>query len=350
MEKLNKSGRILLQYREEYKKHYADNIDNSLKQAVLEMYNEKIINEKIFRNIFNGDISDDTFEGILLRDKSFIKNKSELNSEFDKIRQKVNDYMIEIGFIDGMSTKNAIDFNKIIIIHEFDLNRAFMTAFFGVNQMEIVPLMRRRGFMEKFSVLRLNQVLKEIYNEMNPLEDVDYSYSLVYYNRETKGFSIDYKYSVSIEVLSSDEKMKSIIDLIKNEDTIVTDRFKKKIGEKYLINQKGLNHRQHSITIYKEKPTKIKDPESIISNVTKSDKKSEKPDMYIPKDIPLKNDSKTSQKNSKDKTDPKDKNNKIQHDDKPHNSKNSHMKEEDVNSELESSDLNLPLQYEDTLL
>jgi hypothetical protein len=264
LEKLNKSGRILVKYREEFKKHYAEKVDTDLKAAISILYKDRTISERIFRNIFNEDISDDTFEGMLLKCKEFAKNQNELNCEFDKIRKKVNEYMIEINFINGMSTKNALDSNKIIIIHEFDLNKSFMTAFFGVNQNEIIPLMKRRGFIEKFSVLRLNQVLKEIFNEITPIEDVDHGYSLVYYNRETKGFSIDYKYNVNIELLNNDDKMQEIIKNIQKIDLLVTEMFRKKIGEKYLINQNGLNHKQQPIVVVNEKPTDIKDPTTLI--------------------------------------------------------------------------------------
>lgn len=239
MERLNKSGRTLLEYRSEFKKHYSDSIDESLKEAVNILYNEKKIDEKIFRNILNENISDDDFEIMLSKRKEFTKNTSELNYEFDLVRKKINEYMIDIGFTTSMNTKNSLDINKIIIIHQFDLNRNYIMSSFGVNQTEIIPLMKRRGFVEKFAVLRLNQVLKEIYGEMKMPEDIDHGYSLVYYNKKTQSFSIDYKFYINVDVASDEKRMKELINKIRELDKVIDKKFHTKLGNSYFNEPKN---------------------------------------------------------------------------------------------------------------
>lgn len=228
-----------MEYRTEYKKHYSDSVDENLKEAINQLYTDKKIDEKIFRNIFNESLPDDSFEIMLSKRKEFTKNTSELNYEFDQIRKKLNEYMIQIGFTNSMNTKNSIDINKIIIIHQFDLNRPYIMASFGVNQTEIIPLMKRRGFVEKFAVLRLNQVLKEIYGEMRMPEDIDHGYSLVYYNKKTQSFSIDYKFYVNVEVVANEEKMRELVDKIKDLDKIVDKKFHTKLGNSYFNEPKN---------------------------------------------------------------------------------------------------------------
>lgn len=239
MDRLNKTGRVLMEYRYEFQKHYSESIDEALKEAISSMYNDKKIDEKIFRNIFNENIPDEDFERILSKSKEFTKSTAELNYEFDQIRKKINEYMISIGFVDSMNTKNSIDMNKIIVIHQFDLNKSYLMASFGVNQTEIIPLMKRRGFIEKFAVLRLNQVLKEIYNEMRVPEDIDHGYSLVYYNKVTQGFSIDYKYYINVSLATNEEKMKLLVGKIKELDKVVDKKFHNKLGNNYFINIKN---------------------------------------------------------------------------------------------------------------
>lgn len=239
MERLNKSGRTLLEYRSEFKKHYSDSIDESLKEAVNILYNEKKIDEKIFRNILNESISDDDFEIMLSKRKEFTKNTNELNYEFDLVRKKINEYMIDIGFTTSMNTKNSLDINKIIIIHQFDLNRNYIMSSFGVNQTEIIPLMKRRGFVEKFAVLRLNQVLKEIYGEMKMPEDIDHGYSLVYYNKKTQSFSIDYKFYINVDVAADEKRMKELVNKIKELDKIIDKKFHTKLGNSYFNEPKN---------------------------------------------------------------------------------------------------------------
>jgi len=284
MERLNKSGRTLLEYRSEFKKHYSDSIDESLKEAVNILYNEKKIDEKIFRNILNENISDEDFEIMLSKRKEFTKNTSELNYEFDLVRKKINEYMIDIGFTTSMNTKNSLDINKIIIIHQFDLNRNYIMSSFGVNQTEIIPLMKRRGFVEKFAVLRLNQVLKEIYGEMKMPEDIDHGYSLVYYNKKTQSFSNDYKFYINVDIAADEKKMKDLINKIRDLDRIIDKKFHTKLGNSYF------NEPQNNVNTLKmgdsQKPVVKQTPIQPVKNVVEKaqNKKNE------PKKQPAKED------------------------------------------------------------
>lgn len=279
MEKLNKSGRALLEYRSEFRKHYSDSIDESLKEAISTIYQEKKIDEKIFRNIFNEDITDEDFEIMLSKRKEFTKNTTELNYEFDLVRKKINEYMIEIGFTNSMNTKNSLDINKIIIIHQFDLNRNYIMSSFGVNQTEIIPLMKRRGFVEKFAVLRLNQVLKEIYGEVKMPEDVDHGYSLVYYNKKTLSFSIDYKFYVNVDIMADEKRMKDIVNKIKELDRIIDKKFHSKLGNEYFEEPK--NNASSLRLSNAEKPNvkqiPIQPPHNIVNKAQKT------PEKEIPK-------------------------------------------------------------------
>ena len=331
MEKLNKSGRALLEYRDEFKKHYSDSIDESLKEAISILYNEKKIDEKIFRNVFNENIADEDFEIMLSKRKEFTKNTNELNYEFDLVRKKVNEYMIDIGFTNSMNTKNSLDINKIIIIHQFDLNRNYIMASFGVNQTEIIPLMKRRGFVEKFAVLRLNQVLKEIYGEVKLPEDIDHGYSLVYYNKKTQSFSIDYKYYVNVDIMADETRMKEIINKIRDIDKIIDRKFHNKLGNNYFeepknntnslrIEQgekpivkrpniqpaKNIVEKAQGTKIPQNKPIENKPTEN--NNIVKNDNPPTKTetDSTVQNNIPKKNDAAPKVKEAKeDKTPPK---------------------------------------------
>lgn len=307
MERLNKSGRALLEYRNEYKKHYSDSIDESLKEAISIMYNERKIDEKVFKSIFNESISDDDFEIILSKKKEFTKNTAELNYEFDLVRRKINEYMIEIGFINSMNTKNSLDINKIIIIHQFDLNRNYIMSSFGVNQTEIIPLMKRRGFVEKFAVLRLNQVLKEIYGEMRMPEDIDHGYSLVYYNKKTQSFSIDYKFYINVDVASDEKRMKSLLDKIKELDKIIDKKFHNKLGNSYFSepknNENELKMKNAEKPIVKQSP--IESAKTVVEKATKTEKQEQPKEIKEPVKNPPKEQPKQKEPEKKQDNTPK---------------------------------------------
>ena len=233
MDVLNKNGQILLDYRAEYKRHYADSVDEALKNSVYLLYKEGKINEKLFRMLLNEDIDDLEVYSYILTQKQFTKSASELNYEFDKVRQKVNDYLISIGLTKNISTKNSLNTNKIVIIKQFDVSKEVLLSFFGLSQTEIIPLMKRRGFMDKFCVLRLNQIFKEIYSELKVPEHIDHGYSLVYYNKDIQGFSIDYKYSLNVNYISDEIKMKELLLKIKDLDRACEKKFQNKLNFAY---------------------------------------------------------------------------------------------------------------------
>jgi hypothetical protein len=93
--------------------------------------------------------------------------------------------------------------------------------------------MKRKGFMDKFSVLRLSQAFKEIYSELKVPEHIDHGYSLIYYNKLIQGFSIDYKYMVSINYINDPDRLKDVVDKIKELDSVVEKQFESKMSYSY---------------------------------------------------------------------------------------------------------------------
>ena len=233
MEILNKNGMILMDYRREFKRHYADSVDEALKDAILTLYKEGQIPEKLFRIILDDNIDDSIVYTYLLSRREFTKSSMELNSEFNEVREKVNEYLIKINFVDNVCTKNSINTNRIYVIKQYDIPKELLLSYFGLTPSEIIPLMRRKGFMDKFCVLRLSQAFKEIYSELKVPEHIDHGYSLIYYNKLIQGFSIDYKYMVNINYINDEEHLSDVLDKIKALDAIVEEKFKTKVSYTY---------------------------------------------------------------------------------------------------------------------
>ena len=233
MEILNKNGMILMDYRREFKRHYADSVDEALKDAILALYKEGQIPEKLFRIILDDNVDDSVVYTYLLSRREFTKSSMELNSEFNEVREKVNEYLIKINFVDNVCTKNSINTNRIYVIKQYDIPKELLLSYFGLTPSEIIPLMRRKGFMDKFCVLRLSQAFKEIYSELKVPEHIDHGYSLIYYNKLIQGFSIDYKYMVNINYINDEEHLSDVLDKIKVLDAEVEEKFKTKVSYSY---------------------------------------------------------------------------------------------------------------------
>lgn len=236
MELLNKNGNVLMGYRREFKRHYADSVDEALKDAVYTLYKEGQISEKLFRMIFDENIEDGDVYSYLVSKREFTKSSMELNSEFDQVRERVNTYLIKIGFTKNVCTKNSINTNRIYVIKQYDIPKDLLLRYFGLTPTEIIPLMKRKGFMDKFCVLRLSQAFKEIYGSLKVPEHLDHGYSLIYYNKSIQGFSIDYKYMVNINYIMDEERMMDVMDRIKDLDAIVEKQFEQKMSYSYFKN------------------------------------------------------------------------------------------------------------------
>jgi hypothetical protein len=278
MEILNKNGMILMDYRREFKRHYADSVDEALKDAILTLYKEGQIPEKLFRIILDDNVDDSVVYTYLLSRREFTKSSMELNSAFNEVREKVNDYLIKIDFVKNVCTKNSVQTNRIYIIKQYDIPKDLLLSYFGLTPSEIIPLMKRKGFMDKFCVLRLSQAFKEIYNELDVPEHIDHGYSLIYYNKLIQGFSIDYKYMVNINYISDEVHLKELMDKIKALDEIVDKKFETKISYKYFSE---LNKKANTIDLKAEidkivipvrsgkRSQDIRKPEFIIDEVDK---------------------------------------------------------------------------------
>lgn len=233
MEILNKNGMILMDYRREFKRHYADSVDEALKDAILTLYKEGQIPEKLFRIILDDNIDDSVVYTYLLSRREFTKSSMELNSEFNEVRERVNDYLIKINFVKNVCTKNSVNTNRIYVIKQYDIPKELLLSYFGLTPSEIIPLMKRKGFMDKFCVLRLSQAFKEIYSELRVPEHIDHGYSLIYYNKLIQGFSIDYKYMVNVNYINDEERLADLMDKIKKLDEVVERKFESKMSYSY---------------------------------------------------------------------------------------------------------------------
>ena len=220
----------LIEYKKEYTRHISLIIDEALIIALGTLVDKKVLDLETFDLIKNDLVTIDEFERHLLTRREFVKSSRELLKEFEKVRGTINDYLKEIDWVNSIDTESSVDSNKITILRQFAIPKEFIMDFFGVDEKDMIQLMKKKGFVEKFAVLRMNKVFKEIYGEMHEEQYITQGYSLVYFNANVTGFSIDYKYHLNVDFIANDGNMRSIIKRIREIDKVVERKFNKKMG------------------------------------------------------------------------------------------------------------------------
>lgn len=228
--RINEQGMTLIEYKTEYMSHHSQLIDNALIIALESLINKKQLDEETFEYIKKDSITIEELRKHLLLKKEYTKSPKELFKEFETVRMTINKYLKEIDFTNWIDTESNVESNRITILKQYNLTKEFIMEFFGVDEKDMIQLMKKRGFVEKFAVLRMNKVFKEIYNEMNEEQYITQGYSLVYFNRAITGFSVDYKYHLNVDYVANEGNMHNIVKKIKEIDKIVERKFNKKMS------------------------------------------------------------------------------------------------------------------------
>lgn len=260
MDRINNTGKMLIDYKKELMKHYSVLVDESLKTSLNVLQEKKVLDERTIDAIINDSISLSEFETFVMSKREYLKSTKELISEFEKIRQIVNESLIKNSFTNFVDTESNIDNDTITILRQYSITPEFIKLFFGIADEEMEIIMKKRGFAEKFAVLRISKVFKEILSEMRVETEYSQGFSKVYYNASIEGFSVDYRYHINVNSITS-ENIDNKIKKIRDADRVVERKFAKKTGLSF-YNIKPLEPTKEPLKII----PKNKTTEEVISN------------------------------------------------------------------------------------
>lgn len=214
MNRINQKGMELIQYKSELTKDYPELIKNSLVLALEQMVENKVLDLDTYMNIKDDTFQEESFTKYLLTKSSFTKTEEEIFKEFEVLRKILDDKLSEHK-AEGLKTESVIDKDVILITRKFCIDEAFTMSYFGVDEKDLLKLMKRRGFVEKFAVLRLTAIFKELMNKVTYPENLfKIDVSLVYFDKDENGYSIDFTFEVNIEHIEKRENLDQICETI----------------------------------------------------------------------------------------------------------------------------------------
>jgi hypothetical protein len=209
-------------------KDYPKLVKDSLYLALEQMVENKVLDMDTYLFIREEDTTTTTFEEYLYSKSSFLKTDEEIFAEFEIVRSKLNDKLVLHG-LNQLHSESVTDKNVILVTKKFCVNEEFAMNYFGVEEKDLLKLMKRRGFVEKFAVLRLSAIFKPFMEKLEfPSDLFICDMSLVYFDKEENGYSIDLYFELPVEEVEADEKLDQICGGI----TVVVDKAQAHYEEK----------------------------------------------------------------------------------------------------------------------
>lgn len=217
MQKLNSFGLELLEYKRELEvKNYPKLVRNSLIMAVDKLATDEFIDLDMLTAI-KSDMSFEEFEEVVLSNEKCCKTKSELESEFDELK---NEFIISL-YDDMALIPPDITFetdmeNELLMIKkDFLITEEFLKNYFYIPTSEdFEALMKRKGFIEKFAILRLEKIFNDFLEKNSKITEFKLLHTNVFFNSETKNYGIQLILEIDVNIIEKEKKEGTIENLI----------------------------------------------------------------------------------------------------------------------------------------
>lgn len=217
MQRLNKVGQELIDAKRELlNPNHPEIIRNALLFQLDAYLENKTIDTDVHLLLTDNDMLLEEFNQNLLEKKEYIKSSEELTEEYlqlvDGIRQLVaKEVSLEI----SANTENE----TISFIKTFKLDKEWVQDYFEISEEEIPKIMKERGFVAKFALMRLPKLVDDY---IKPLKDLPAYFAVkrgehVYYNVESNTYCLDVFYMLDINAVEKEEaETESFAQLIIN--------------------------------------------------------------------------------------------------------------------------------------
>lgn len=215
MNRINQKGMKLIQYKIELAKDYPQIVKESLHLALEQMVANDVIDIDTHQIVLDESVSVSEFEEYLKTKPQFLKSPDEIFQEFESLRFRLHEKLLSYNLRD-LHSESVVEKDVILVVKKFCIDEEFTMRYFGVEEKDLVKLMKRRGFVEKFAVLRLPAIFKPFMQTLEYPKDLFVcDVSLVYYDKEINGYSIDLYFELPVDEVEKEENLDSICSAIK---------------------------------------------------------------------------------------------------------------------------------------
>lgn len=150
--------------------------------------------------------------------EKYVKTEEELLIEYETLTEKLNVLMEGFGLTtDDYYLNVDLESDRINICKVFSLEEKFLKKYFYLQSNTdeyFEKLMKKKGFMQQFAVLRLPRILSNFIEMYPESKNYKISKSHSYFQADRRRYSIDLIFSIDVEKVEEMELNSSILDEI----------------------------------------------------------------------------------------------------------------------------------------
>lgn len=229
MNKFNTLGMEVLDYKTEYLKDYPKLVHDSIGIAI---DNKSDIVDDIKTHLKDTSLNIEDFKTYLLTQSSCLKTYEQLLVEYEQIRSAIDSILIKNDIAKEIKTFSKVEDETIQLSQEFIITEDFIRNYFNIeNDKEFDVLMSRKGFIEKFAILRLTKILNDFLSSLDNYSDFSIKHTSAFFNSEKNVYGIYLEYNIPIDVLEDVNK----IEVIGNNIIKIAEKANKNYNDRMLI-------------------------------------------------------------------------------------------------------------------
>ena len=220
MKKLKPIGYELINLKKEMiNTSYSDTVKRALEMSVDQMLEKGFIDLNTQMYIKDSSVSVKDFINYLHEIETFKKTKEELAVEYEEFILKLSDEICELGLDkDEFYCSIDLDNNRLKICKVFSLKAEFLKDFFYFEENSeeeyLDKLMKRKGFIEKFAILRLPRIFFNFIDSYDKNHNFELQKTYPYFDSKINCYSIDLVFDMRIDKMEKDENRRKILNSI----------------------------------------------------------------------------------------------------------------------------------------
>lgn len=168
MNKFSQFGMEVMEHKKELlNPAYSEIIRKALVSVTDQMQVTGLIDVDVHFALKDGSVNFDDFKELLLAKPGLSKTEEELFAEYEHVREAFDAKIRELPVFKSekhlapVTTESKVKDEQIHIISAFRIDDSFVGKYFGKEGAELEKLMKRKGFAERFIVLRYGAMMNE---------------------------------------------------------------------------------------------------------------------------------------------------------------------------------------------